>query len=737
MKKQILISAAVIGSIIIMLSYIIFNNGLTDYMHDDIDKRLRESVEPNIISFELQVQEQIKKVNTFAEFLSENWSLDKSVHLSLLKSAVDNNGLLRCAIAYPDGSFITHDNKNDGNVSKDAFFIANKNGEFFITDPRPAVVDATKRVILFAAPVLGKNNEFLGSVIYSYLCDDMDKIFNLKSMGGNMSMMIVNSKGELLIGTSEYETDGVSIVDNIRSNCSHKTHADNKCFALTGDSGIHTMSLKDSDGLTYIRYDKLKYNDWYLVSSISKQAATKAITYTSSHQRILTIIIFCVLFSFGILCLIMWLLQMKSFDNRTKALTLYAFKREAKKIFAARQNEDYVIVQLDVKNFKLINRIYTFRVGDLLIQAIAASLRKATLGQKSIFARTGADTFVLLLPYDGPIALNKKRFDFIKHFDELTKNVITTKVIFPTGQYILKETDYQSLDINDLLEKVNFAHKFAKQKWDVIVDYEEDIESSALLEKHVEDRMESAILDEEFTLFLQPKIYLQNEKITGAEALVRWRFDGKEYMYPTDFVPILERNGFIVQLDMYMFKCTARYLKNRIENNLELFPISVNFSRHHLTNEDFVSELCKIADYYEIPHKYLEIELTESAFIGNICDAIRFIDNLHNAGFKISMDDFGSGYSCFAQLKDLKIDILKIDKGFFAENDEADRLKAVISGIVKIAKDLNIETVAEGVEKKEQAEMLQKLGCDIAQGYYYARPMPAPELQEMVEKFNK
>lgn len=737
MKKHVLFLAAITGSIIILLSSLIFNDKLSSYVREDIDKRLRESVEPNIISFELQMQEQVKKVNTFAEFLGENWNLDTSVHLSLLKAAVNNNGLLRCAIAYSDGSFITNDEKNEGNVTNEAFFVANKNGKIFITDPRPAVVEPSNSVILFSAPVLDKNNNFLGCVIYSYLCDDMNKIFNLKSMGGNMNMVVVNKNGQLLIGTSDFQTDDMPLIKNLINQCSHKAHKGLDCLILNGENGALNMSFKNSKNEMLIRYDKLKFNDWYLISYIPKQAASESITYTTLNQKILTLIITFIVCIFGILCFVMWIMQKKSFDNDTKALTIYAFKRAAKKIISARQSQNFVFVQLDVKNFKLINRIYTFRIGDLLIKAIATALQKATKGPQSIFARMGADTFILLLPYEGIISLNKKRFDFMNDFAELTKDIITAKIIFPTGQYVLKDTDYINLDINEILEKVNFAHKFAKQKWDIIVDYEEEIESSALLEKYVEDRMENAITDEEFTLFLQPKICLKDEKISGAEALVRWRFDKKEYMYPTDFVPILERNGFIVQLDMYMFKCVAKFLKQRLDKGLELITVAVNFSRHHLNNENFVPEICKIADYYKIPHEFLEIELTESAFIGNVLDAMKFIENLHSFGFKVSMDDFGSGYSCFAQLKDLKIDVLKIDKGFFTENDEYDRLKSVISGIIKIAKDLDIVTVAEGVERKDQVVMLQELGCDIAQGYYYAKPMPVDEFETIIEKYNK
>lgn len=733
MKKQkiMLVSAAILSIVIIISACAIHNSNLNTYMRRDIDNRLLESVTPNIMSFELQLQEQVKKVNTFADFLGKNWNLDLSVHVSLLQSAVVNNGLLRCAIAYPDGRFITHDNKNDGNVSNDEFFIANQNGEFFITDPRPAIVDPSKKVILFSAPILNNNGEFLGSLTYSYLCDDMNKIFNLKSMGGEMNMVVLNKDGELLVGTSEHETNGKALINSLRDKCTHSQHDANDCISLEGSSGTVTLSLAKAENITYFRYDKLNLKDWYIVSGISEHSAMTSVVYSTQNQQLLIFVIAFVLIGFCLLFLALWLAQKKSIDFETKALTLYAFKREAKKLLAARKTENYVIVQLDVKNFKLINRIYSFAVGDALIKAVANALRAVLLDTKSIYSRIGIDTFVFMMPYENADTLDKKRTEFINHFKALMDKSFTTKVIFPTGQYILKPTDYPSPDISELLEKVNFSHKFAKQKWDDIIDYEEDIERIALFEKTVEDRMESAIRDEEFTLYLQPKVLLSDETLFGAEALVRWKLGDKFYMYPTDFVPIFERNGFIVQLDKYMFRCVAKYLRGRMDSGLPMFPISVNFSRQHIGEVNFVNDICDIASEYNVPSNYFEIELTESAFLGNIDDTIELIDKLHNKGFVISMDDFGSGYSCFAQLKDLKIDILKLDKGFFSQGDTLDRLKFVIAGIVKIARDLHITTVAEGVETIEQAQMLRDLGCDIVQGYYYAKPMPSVELDTL------
>lgn len=730
MKKPQLIFVVATVSMMLLLavSFLTFTGIMNSHVNSDIEERLKESVEPNLVSFNLQMEEQIKKVNTFAEFLGENWDLGEGVHTSLLRAAVDNNGLLRCAIAYPDGSFITHDSKNDGDVSKDAFFVANMKGDFFITDPRPAVVDPTKRVILFAAPVYSREKKIIGSAIYSYLCDDMNKIFNLTSMGGAMNMVVTKRDGQILIGQSAFSKESDNLLVSLKEQCTHREHTEEECANLVNDNGTFRISSTGKGGTLYVRYDKLGYNDWYMVATISEKKAAASMSYATQKQRELSIFIAVIIFAYMAVLLVIWRFQRKMVDQDSGAMTMFAFKKNAKTVFKNRTDEQFVVVKLDVKDFKLINRIYSFSTGDKVIKSISQALAVVLNNERSIFARVGVDVFILLLPYNGAEDLQAKRQMFINHFQKLMDDSFSTKVMFPTGQYVLKPSDFPKPDMGEILEKVNFAHRAAKKNCDVIVDYEDDIEQVALFEKRVEDRMEDAIKSEEFSLYLQPKIRLSDEKICGAEALVRWKIGDQYYMYPTDFIPILEKNGFIVQVDKYMFGCAAKYIRQCLDDGIEPIPISINFSRHHLNNNDLVEELCEIADRYQISRSYLEVELTESAYMGNTQDITHFINHLHEKGFLISMDDFGSGYSCFAQLKDLQIDILKIDKGFFDTNQNDDRAEVVIAGIIKIAKDLHITTVAEGIETREQVEMLKTLGCDIIQGYYYARPMPADKL---------
>lgn len=729
-KKPLLIIIAIILLVIILATSMSFNSLLKEHIQQNTATRLQEIVLPNMVSFDLQMQEQVKKVRTLSAVLGQQEQLNSAATVDILQATVQENGLLRCAVAFPDGSFITHDGKNEGNVTQDAFFQAAMAGEFFISDPRPAVVDATKTVLLFACPI-EKNDQIIGVIIYSYLCDDMDKIFNLHFLNKDGHIMIVKQDGTVLIGRSPYTpTDTVNVLDTMRVQCTHAHHPDHLCLKLVQETGSFDITLPDLSSPLLVAYSKLSYNDWYMVSMVSQQAANQTISDITTGQRNMGVIIAMCVCVYVIILVLLWAFQQNNVDKMTNALTLTSFCRNAKSILRKHTHARYMVVKLDIKNFKLINRIYDFTVGDKVIKCMAEALRYAINGNSSsIFARVNVDNFIILLPYYERDSLNDQRQVFVDQFRLLMGPEFTTAVEFPTGQYIITDADYPRPDIPEILEKVNFAHRASKQNpSSPVIDYVEDLEKEAIFEKKVEDKMAASLSNQDFKLYLQPKFRADTHAICGAEALVRWSIDGQFFMHPMAFIPVLERNGFIVKIDKYMFGLAVQKIRSFMDDGLTPIPISVNFSRCHLSNENFVQELCEIADSYGVPHKYLEIELTESVVYQHVGRMIELTEQLHEAGFTLSMDDFGTGYSSLSLIKDLNIDVLKLDKSFFDHCTNTARARVIIQHIFNIAQELGITTVAEGIEYKEQVDMLQEVGCDIIQGFYFSKPIPAEEL---------
>ncbi len=246
--------------------------------------------------------------------------------------------------------------------------------------------------------------------------------------------------------------------------------------------------------------------------------------------------------------------------------------------------------------------------------------------------------------------------------------------------------------------------------------------------------MHKALDHEEFKVFLQPKCNVNTGKIKGAEALVRWIESNGNMVFPNEFIPLFEQNGFIVELDKYMLKGVCSILRSYIDRGIECLPISVNFSRLHIQNPNFVKEIADIVISHGVETKYIDIELTESTVMENGNQLRTLLKDLHKAGFLVSIDDFGSGYSSLGMLKNFKVDTLKLDRSFFVdfeEEDEYGRGNLVVESVVKLAGKLNMYTVAEGIEDQEQLEFLQRINCDAAQGYYFSKPVPLVQFDKM------
>ena len=249
----------------------------------------------------------------------------------------------------------------------------------------------------------------------------------------------------------------------------------------------------------------------------------------------------------------------------------------------------------------------------------------------------------------------------------------------------------------------------------------------------VQERQASALANEEFMVYYQPKYNPQSETLTGAEALIRWQSPEFGFISPGRFIPIFEKNGFITEIDHYMIRHVARDQKRWFDEGLKCVPVSVNVSRAHFIEDDLAEQIRDIVDEEGAPHNLIEIELTESAFFDDKKALVNTINRLKEYGFAVSMDDFGSGYSSLNSLKDLPLDVLKLDAEFFRGNADGGRQEAVISETIRLAKALKMRTVAEGVEIREQVDFLAAQGCDMIQGYIFDKPITK---DEFVQRMN-
>ncbi len=509
------------------------------------------------------------------------------------------------------------------------------------------------------------------------------------------------------------------------------TLMDRFSFAFSGDTDYNLISIFNKAILTLSSEEK----DAMLLGYATNVSSEDGFSFLLNRYRAQIMVSVTILAALIILGLIMVILglrrnkkalwNMAYIDNLTKLPNLNRFKLDAKKLLSQDQTKQYAIAFIDIVKFNLINEIYGYAEGDRVLLAIRDAFLDMIVPDTDLLARVGSDEFILLMAFD-PDDSNKTPFKgSSESFHERIEKFTGHKLRFSIGRYVLSTGES---DIDVIFEKVNYAHNLAKQgtSVDEIYDYDDDMKKQAIRHREIENKMENALVNDEFIVYLQPKYQLDNEQIAGAEALVRWQeHSGREVVYPSEFIPLFEKNGFIVRLDMYMFKKVCAILAEWKQAGLPLATISVNFSRLHLQNKNFVQDIIKIADRYKIPKQYLEIELTESTMFDNEAVLEEVLTSLHNAGFTLSMDDFGTGYSSLGLLKNLPVDVIKIDRSFFTNNRYKTRARTVIESVIKMAKDLGIHTVAEGVESIEHVEFLREIGCEIVQGYYYARPMPA------------
>ena len=328
--------------------------------------------------------------------------------------------------------------------------------------------------------------------------------------------------------------------------------------------------------------------------------------------------------------------------------------------------------------------------------------------------------------------------DYLNKVYQLVDSIINESAIH--YRLILKAGIYQITDfdgnLSSIIDKANLAKRNIKQIFESTYQfYDEEMRRKNIEEKQLENDMEAALREREFCIYLQPQIDLRTGKIVSAEALVRWISPEKGLISPVKFIPVFERNGFITKLDAFVWEEAIRTISRWQKEHKMVVPIAINLSRIDVQTEGMLEKLIDLMKKYQLDCRWIKTELTESICLENDTIVMEKMHQLNDAGFKIAIDDFGAGYSSFYLLKEMPIHILKIDKSFLEFNlANESRHMVVLKDVINLGKHLELEIIMEGVETKEQAELLESVGCDIAQGYYYSKPVPVEVFEKLLEK---
>lgn len=423
----------------------------------------------------------------------------------------------------------------------------------------------------------------------------------------------------------------------------------------------------------------------------------------------------------------------QKYDMVTGLLHLDEFKKRAETIIK-RPDKGFslALICTDISNFEMVNNLYGLHKADQLL-ADTATILTSSSRDIQLCCRSVADHFLVLAAYKGKAELAHLLEVFCSEFDsKIGKNYSDAYPQLGLGVYLV--TNRQE-SVEKMVEYANVARKSLRlQNKSKIAVYDAEVHTRMERIGKIERSMKDALENHEFQAYLQPKYNLETGQIVGAEALVRWIHPDGSMVYPDEFIPVFEKNGFIVRLDFFVLSEICQMIRRRMEKSKPCVPISVNQSRVLLQEKDYVGKVASVLAHYNTPPRYIELELTERIFRDDLTDLADMMGKLRDLGVRWSIDDFGTGYSSLNLLKELPVDIIKIDKSFLDETESSEKSKIIIRKTVELTQELDKTVICEGVETENQADYLRGIRCDMAQGYLYAKPMPIHDFENLLDK---
>ncbi len=670
-------------------------NEKSNYMRE-ISLKTAQNIESYINGY-------LTTVEAIAAFVSTHDPYDIDHVVTILRMEAEKNGFKRMGVILKDGTAITTDGKTVDFSDREYFAEAMK-GKSVVSDK--LLVDKVdgKEINVVAAPVF--YNGAVEEVIFATKTqEDFANIMQISSFGGEGYSYIITADGSPVVRTTHPNSVGeyTNLFDEISKNVSDANYRTMKLNMAQGLDG--TFENRAGAVRKMVYYSKVGINDWWLISVVP----SKVISFQSDKLIIeLTIFMLLVVLALSALCIITVfntnksnkrLQQIAFYDKITGFYNWDKFIIDAKEMLDTQIHAQYALVSLDIKKFSVLNDLFGHARGDNTLKAFAVIINE-TIGENDIFARVSDDKFAILMQYEN----REQIVDCIAQLSQAVRNIASDYTIEVFAGIYLIDKETASIDI--INDRATIARNVAKQSTDSNYSFfDEKTRLEILKDKEIENAMHEALKAHEFAVYLQPKYSVKTERVIGAEALVRWQKPDGTLIPPNDFIPLFEKNGFIRQLDLYVFEQVCFLLsKWRAHGNMQELPISVNISRVHISDNHLPQKLLKIMEEYQINPEQLEFELTESAVYADTENMKSMMRRIRSLGIRIAIDDFGCGYSSLGTLKDLPIDVVK----------------------------LGLKTVAEGIETIDQIAFLKATDCDIVQGYYYSRPIQAKDFEALI-----
>lgn len=702
---------------------VVFNNIKTN-LEREIISSLSEEAEENAALIEKEIDAKFGVLQSFANELSSTG--DEIAEIRDMQSFVEVYNFRRMGFVDLNGIAKTTDGF-EKDLSFREFYQVGLKGESFITESlQETIGDSTEDMInILSVPVYDNKGEIKGVLFATYLTEKFHEVIFSDSFQGEGYTYIVAGDGDVI---SSYGDGMQKEYDNIFIYTGDAAQYDDAIQEKVGNDMREKISRvgigvnEDNDKYFYC-YKPLEIEsadmNWYIFSIEPKSVLDERMHPIMRDIQFLTVILICILVMANIIFLYynvrrrQELFRLAYKDSITGGDNFSNFKEKAKKY----ENTEGYVIALDISEFKLVNNVCGNARGDEVLKVIWDVIM-ANCNDNEQAARVNADRFVIFWIESSKKTVTYRIEKLINEIEGISEQLSVPRLYPVIGIRAVEKLDDADKRYGEALR----AKSLIKNRRDCHYAFYDEIDYDTIVEnKKLENGFEKALADKKFEVWYQPKFNSHTGKIVGSEALIRWRADDGSLISPGRFIPLFEKNGNIIRLDEYVFREVCRQQKEWQKEGIQILPVSVNISRFSLYYSNVVEKYERIINYYDVDHKYVQIEITESAIIENTV-IVELIQKFHDAGFDILLDDFGSGYSSLASLNQMPFDTIKLDKSLvdYVGNENGEKL---LKFIVQLVQSLGMKITAEGVEYKEQLDFLENLNCDDIQGFYFSKPL--------------
>ena len=739
--------AAILIAIFIVFASVFMANTI-GALDGEVNKYIDRTVTQKCELVESAINNDIGTVKNFAACLSDYKTADENVLIRKIKELENSSETIESFIIADENGDVTTSKQIEKNISAREYYQKALEGEANVSKAIFSEPDG-KMVNVIAVPIYGDYQRIIG--VLAGLCDaeSYNSLLDMSFSGNGYDSngYVLNSDGEVVMSGENSLGDDVPMGELFFSSdflagvdeADRSTVKDN--FAKLGGSGIIKSYCK---GDKYIAYYSgfTKSNDLHYLLIFKEDvvaAQQNFYTFINIMMYVLFVVILVVVIVAYIIIVRVSFRRLKKANAEvsriayTDSLTGYStwdkFVIDAQKLLQ-HDYRRYALVSFDIDKFKAINDMYGHDEGNRVLKLIADTVNR-NIQDGETFSRIHSDNFYIFMIYHSDDDISRRVNSLIQAIEyEVTEFV----PVLSFGIYKIIDKNVSIRRMGDLADIAKRTVKYGDDS--AYAFYNESMLEEMREEKRIENEMQTALDTHEFCVFYQPKVSLDGKvNLTGAEALVRWIKDGT-VISPGTFIPLFEKNRFLIKLDFYIMDQVCQKIKywRKYYNDL---LISVNMSRVHLRDPQFVEKLNDICVSHGVPTSSIEIEITESAAYESLDVLTTVFKQLKDYGFHISIDDFGSGYSSLNMLKDLPADVLKIDRAFLDESNSNKRANDILGHVIRMATSLGMHTICEGIETDEQARLLGGLGCEMAQGFYFAKPMPSDSFEEILKGHSK